>query len=141
MYVDTEFPKVGFGGFLFRQEGSLEEKIDVRDEIMDEEEKGLEDCIRCSQCRAVITSVSRAIHSHGSHEHTFFNPYGIVFQIGCFSRAIGCFTHGRYTGEFCWFAGHTWCFASCAQCFTHLGWHFKGDGNSFFGLILSKLTK
>jgi len=95
--------------------------------------------VLCRQCRAEITSQRHAIDVAGSHDHTFFNPAGIIFEIGCFGRADGCRVVGPPTTEFSWFAGHAWSYALCAGCKCHLGWFFQGSGAGFFGLINKKL--
>jgi hypothetical protein len=76
----------------------------------------------------------------GSHIHVFNNPVGIQFEIGCFSQAGGCYMRGEPVSEWTWFTGYRWCYAHCASCHMHLGWHYSGtDGNGFFGLILEAM--
>ena len=95
----------------------------------------------CANCRQVITSSRLKIDKDGSHQHTFFNPQGIVFTLGCFSGAPGCMIFGETSAEFSWFPGFGWNFALCSFCQEHLGWFFQSDrGESFFGLILTKLV-
>ena len=77
----------------------------------------------------------------GAHEHTFRNPAGYSWTIGCFRDAAGCASEGNFTAEATWFAGYEWCFASCATCGRHLGWWFTGIGPSFAGLIVSRLAR
>lgn len=76
----------------------------------------------------------------GSHEHRCTNPAGLSFHIGCFSRAPGCVTIGSATHEHTWFPGYAWTIAHCAHCQMHLGWHFRGVQDGFYGLILARLT-
>lgn len=96
----------------------------------------------CRQCRQGITDPSSRIQMQGAHRHVFFNPHGIVFEIGCFSQAYGCAMTGSPTMEFTWFEGYAWRIAVCSSCFTHLGWQYlSGSGGSFFGLILSQLEE
>lgn len=77
----------------------------------------------------------------GSHAHTFANPMGSVFRIGCFQAADGCGDAGTLSSEFTWFAGFAWRVAFCRTCLTHLGWHFLSSaGNGFYGLILERLV-
>ena len=97
--------------------------------------------VRCRQCQAEITSQRHAIDVAGKHDHTFFNPAGIIFEIGCWDRADGCRVIGPPTTEFSWFAGHAWSYALCSACKSHLGWYFEGAATSggFFGLIHKKL--
>jgi hypothetical protein len=89
----------------------------------------------------VITAHERAIEVESRHRHTFFNPHGILFEIGCFSTAPGCINNGIPTTEFAWFPGFAWRFSSCARCERHLGWHFLSEDNGFWGLILNRLTE
>jgi hypothetical protein len=76
----------------------------------------------------------------GSHRHVFANPYGFVFEIGCFSDAPGAAGRGPVATAFSWFAGTAWQAAVCAACGRHLGWRYdRGDSHFFFGLILDRL--
>lgn len=74
----------------------------------------------------------------GRHQHLFFNPAGIAFEIRCFAAAPGTICHGAPSAEFTWFAGYRWRIALCAHCHAHLGWRFTGEG-LFYGLIASQL--
>ena len=62
---------------------SVTETRDVTDHETDETKKN----ILCKTCGNPITSDDAGIVMNGSHEHTFMNPRGMVFRIGCFSRA------------------------------------------------------
>ena len=97
----------------------------------------------CRQCLAFIARPEDRIAVDGAHHHTFANPHGIVFEIGCFQQAPGCAAAGAPTDEFTWFAGHRWQVAVCGACLTHLGWRFTGinTGGGFFGLILDQLVE
>ena len=55
----------------------------VEDEA-EEETLEKEEYIRCRQCRNILASPEDRISVQGSHQHTFANPHGIVFEIGCF---------------------------------------------------------
>jgi len=99
-----------------------------------------ERAILCRGCGAAITSREAAVEVDGAHEHTFFNPAGIMYCIGCFARAGGCANAGEWTDEFSWFPGHQWRFSVCAGCGAHLGWQFgSATGAEFWGLILERL--
>jgi hypothetical protein len=109
-------------------------------ETKPEEEGKEEGLILCRSCRHPVTSSSQSLEVNGSHHHTFPNPLGIVFRIGCFAIAAGCVKRGRPTGEFSWFPGFSWCFALCSNCRAHLGWHYSsGSGKNFYGLIMGQL--
>lgn len=100
-----------------------------------------DDFLLCRQCLQIITHRSQRIVVDGSHEHTFANPHGIVFDIGCFRSAIGCGYIGLPTKEFSWFMGHTWQVAICGTCLAHVGWLFTSFNlGSFVGLILDRLA-
>jgi len=111
-----------------------------------------ERAIACAACRATITSGEQRLAMHGSHDHRFVNPAGLLFHIGCFAEAIGCRIVGPDSLEYPWFPGFAWRYASCASCGQHLGWHFRtrssepgqsqtGSALSFFGLILDRLVQ
>ncbi len=98
--------------------------------------------IRCRACGAGIARPADRIALGGRHRHRFANPYGIVFEIGCFGAADGCLAVGNPTEEFTWFSGYAWQVALCAACRTHLGWRFSATGGSrFFGLIVERLVE
>ena len=98
--------------------------------------------ILCRQCRQAITRPAERITVQGSHQHTFANPHGIVFEIGCFKTAQGCGYAGLPSTEFTWFAGYAWRVCYCTLCLTHLGWMFIADsGDSFHGFILDRLIQ
>jgi hypothetical protein len=97
--------------------------------------------VLCSQCRTMITSTTEIMSIQGSHGHTFANPEGILFQIGCFRSAPGCGHIGEATEEWSWFKGFRWRVALCRGCLTHLGWLYaSGSGDQFHGLILNRLV-
>ncbi len=101
-----------------------------------------EEYILCRQCYQAITKPAERIAMQGSHRHTFANPHGIVFEIGCFRSVKGCGYAGAASDEFSWFAGYSWRVCFCTLCLTHLGWMFslKG-GDVFHGLILDRLIE
>jgi hypothetical protein len=98
-----------------------------------------ENFILCRNCGNKITSPELIIAVHGMHKHTFTNPAGIAYQIGCFSDADGCMIYGDPTRDYTWFKGFSWSLGLCSNCFTHLGWFYKSEDKSFFGLILDRL--
>jgi hypothetical protein len=98
--------------------------------------------IVCRQCLQRLTRPSERTSINGSHRHTFANPSGLVFEIGCFMMVRGCSFIGPPSYEFPWFAGHSWQIAICSSCQTHLGWLFQGQaGTQFCGLILDRLKE
>ena len=118
----------------------------LREDVIRKEEAGDEidvqkNRILCKTCRNVITSDADSITVNGFHEHTFVNPMGLMFHIGCFSNAGGCLITGVPTAEYTWFPGFTWTYVVCSSCLTHLGWHYQSGGGGFFGLILDQLVR
>jgi len=98
--------------------------------------------ILCRQCRHMIATPEEGTWVNGSHRHTFANPVGVVYEIGCFNTAPGCRSIGPATDEFTWFSGYLWRVAICGKCLTHLGWHFiSTGGHGFHGLILDRLVE
>ena len=94
----------------------------------------------CAACANSITRHELRIDAAGAHQHTFTNPAGFTYTIGCFSEAPGCVQSGVYTAEWSWFMDHEWRYTHCRECQTHLGWHFRG-ADQFFGLILDLLVE
>lgn len=98
-----------------------------------------EDSLRCAACGHRITERAYRSTMSGAHEHTFVNPAGYLFRIGCFVAAPGCAYVGAPSEEFSWFPGWSWQIAVCGQCRSHVGWIFRLGGEQFHGLIASKL--
>ena len=114
-------------------------KSEARSDTTSSEE---ERWIVCRQCQQRLTRPREKIPINGSHSHTFANPSGVVFEIGCFRMVSGLSYIGPPSYEFPWFAGHSWQIVICSTCQNHLGWWFQGAGfNSFFGLILDRLQE
>ena len=93
----------------------------------------------CRACGHAITSSRARIEVAGAHEHRKTNPAGYTFHLGCFRAAPGARGWGPACAEHSWFAGHTWRFALCGGCESHLGWAFEAAGGGFHGLILDRL--
>jgi len=107
-----------------------------------EAEPDSEDAVLCRQCHQVLTNRSARISIQGAHQHTFANPNGIVFQIGCFRSVRGCGYVGPTTSEWSWFKGYSWRILVCTMCLTHLGWRYTSAGNEgFSGLILDRIIE
>jgi len=102
-------------------------------------EQQADDAILCGICSAVVTHRKQALRINNRHEHAFFNPAGIIFELKCFREAPGVAPHGEPTAEFTWFPGYCWRLVLCRNCDLHLGWLFTND-HSFFGLIGTRLV-
>ncbi len=106
----------------------------------EESTAGHDAAILCRQCHHPITTTTERITVDGAHSHTFANPEGIVFEIGCFRSAWGCGYVGPASNAFTWFSGYRWRIALCAGCRLHIGWRFSNDdGGAFHGLIANRL--
>jgi hypothetical protein len=106
-----------------------------------EEEAGREKVLVCRQCGKHITDEAWRTSIDGGHRHTFANPHGHVYDIGCFESAAGCAGVGPVSDEFTWFKGYSWQVVICMGCMTHLGWFFLSSGqHHFYGLILDRLV-
>lgn len=93
----------------------------------------------CRLCRQRITTTADRMIVNNAHHHTFANPGGFVFDVGCFQSAPGCGHSGAKTDEFTWFPGYKWQIAVCSGCLLHMGWRFTASGNGFHALILDHL--
>ena len=96
--------------------------------------------IQCRQCGEDITAPDFRIAIQGAHRHTFANPIGVVFEVGCFSRVRAVRYVGPETDEFTWFNGFSWRIALCGRCQVHLGWRFTATrADDFHALIVDRL--
>ncbi|MCP4602889.1 MAG: hypothetical protein GY847_20630 [Proteobacteria bacterium] len=95
----------------------------------------------CAICGHPITGKDQCIDINGSHEHTFANPGGHIYHIGCFRNALGCITMRDESTDFTWFSGYTWSVTGCSLCGAHMGWHFRSGSDTFFGLVLDTLVE
>ena len=116
------------------------------DGFVDEEssaaEPGWDEKLLCRECGQMITSPAERTAVQGSCEHTFANPAGILYQIGCFRTVRGCSYVGPATQEWSWFQGYSWRVAVCSRCLTHMGWRYQSfHAPEFHGLILSRLVQ
>lgn len=95
----------------------------------------------CTECLHAITTSGARIEMSGSHAHTFSNPHGFVFHIGCFAVAPGCDAASESSTYFSWFPGYAWQIAVCRGCGSHLGWLFLSADSRFHGLIVDRLAE
>ena len=99
-----------------------------------------EETLICRECRQVIARPTDRINVEGAFRHTFANPHGIVYEIGCFQSVLGCGMVGPPSHEFAWFKGYAWHILLCMGCRIHMGWAFSNAAdNRFYGLILNRL--
>lgn len=97
--------------------------------------------LACAGCLRPVTTTSARIAIGEAHEHTFANPAGVQFHIGCFSGAPGCIPAGEASTYWTWFPGYSWQVELCAGCTEHLGWLFRAKAHVFHGLILDRLVE
>lgn len=98
-----------------------------------------EESLKCAVCEHRISERAYRIEMMGAHEHTFVNPHGFAYHVGCFAAAPGCAHLGATEEAFSWFPGWSWQVAACAKCRTHVGWIYRLAGQQFHGLILDRL--
>lgn len=127
-------------GPAFLQQGVERDEQGER-ETSCETERRPEKAVRCRECDAEITTESQRIEIDGSHQHAFFNPHGLLFEIGCFAEAPGTLSAGEPTADFSWFPGFAWNHALCAACGQHLGWRYLSSASGFYGLVLNRLQE
>lgn len=139
MRIQVMLPENGVAGLICLHERG-QDGWEENPAVVDDEETGDSSGLFCRACRCRITSDDQRIAINGSHTHTFFNPDGLVFELGCFGQAQGCLIGSQASTLFTWFAGFAWRPVSCARCGAHLGWRFERGDTVFFSLILSALT-
>lgn len=120
---------------------SVTETQNIRVRIKIEKRFGLKEgeAILCKNCRNIVTLPSHNITVNEEYIHKFTNPEGINYEISCFSSATGCIIHGIPIMDHTWFDGFSWCVSLCSNCFVHLGWYYKREKESFYGLIIDRL--
>lgn len=106
-----------------------------------EREHGRGRVLGCAICRSPITTTAAAIEVSGSHAHTFTNPDGESFRIGCFSEAHGIAPFGPRSDYWTWFPGYSWQAELCGHCREQLGWFYRSSDGRFHGLILDSLIE
>lgn len=124
--------------FFFDPQAEEDKKQTVKQRAITQPKK--EKRLFCAACRHLVTHQDERIPVQGGHEHSFTNPRGITYHIGCYREAAGCSAVGESTAEFTWFSGYAWRVALCTNCRTHLGWRFQSGTDYFHGLILNRLT-
>ena len=104
-------------------------------------DEGEEHYLYCQQCAAAITRENARQEINGQHRHRFINPAAVVYEVCCFASAPGVDISGEATREHSWFPAHSWQYAHCIDCASHLGWYFERDGQqAFFALIDARIT-
>ena len=119
---------------------SLDPSQYIADKIKPEDTLDHGKALHCAYCHTIVTYHGSGIEQMGQHVHSFTNPGGYEFTIGCFSKAY-CQLEGEPSQEWTWFPAYYWQYALCHQCQEHLGWYYQSGemGDDFFGLILDRL--
>ena len=117
------------------------EDVDLEELVGEESETDQreEEVILCGECGHEVTRRRHKTSVDGGFDHSFPNPAGIVYRIGCFEEAEGVGEAGEPSEEFTWFEGYTWQVVVCRSCMTHLGWLYWSGEHRFYGLILPRL--
>jgi hypothetical protein len=97
--------------------------------------------LACSRCHEAITTEADWLEVSGAREHTFMNPHGFCFRIGCFGAARSLVASGDWSDEWSWFPPCAWQVQQCARCGEHLGWLFRSPERRFYGLVLDRLVR
>jgi hypothetical protein len=129
------------GPWIALREPSGPVRADVRPRPAGSEETRHAPELACVSCLGRVTTRSAKIQVGGAHEHTFTNPHGFLFHIGCFAEAPGCLAAGGPMTDFSWFVGYSWEIEHCRGCGEHLGWLFRSSADLFHGLILDRLVE
>lgn len=98
-----------------------------------------ERAVVCVACNHALTKASSRIEVDGAHEHAFANPAGLTFRVACFRDAPGCAGYGDESRVWTWFKGFAWRVALCGGCSEHVGWSYRNEASSFFGLITTRI--
>lgn len=78
---------------------------------------------------------------NGAHSHSFINPAGMIFRVGCFGAAPGALPVGEESDHFTWFVGFAWRAAVCRACGEHLGWSYRARDSAFVALIEDRIVE
>ena len=141
--VPADRPGTTEQGYLFLEKGEWKGvEAEEKEVSEDDEDLARSDAkLLCAVCANPVTGNDQRIEVAGAHRHTFANPHGFVFNIGCFRLAPGSVADSRSFTEFSWFEGFEWSLAVCSMCASHLGWRFSAEGDRFYGLILHRLVE
>ena len=95
----------------------------------------------CRACGPFVAERRDRIDVDGAHAHSFINPAGAIYRVGCFAAAPGARPWGEPSPHWTWFAGFEWRVATCRGCGDLLGWAFSSEASSFVALILDRLAE
>ena len=121
----------------FKPDASIQNELEEKDHQATDAKRAL----LCGRCGLLVTTRDQRIVMHGMHEHTFANPHGVIYRIGCFRNAPGCLAQSEEYKEFSWFDGFVWSHVMCTMCGIHLGWKYRKTETRFHGLVLDRLVE
>ena len=132
-------PRRPLGSYHFLEKGGWKPLKKELTEVIPFDLRKKSRYLLCASCGNRITKISERTEIHGAHHHTFANPHGIIYHIGCFLTAFGCIAQDEESTQFSWFPGYSWQIELCRTCGAHLGWRFRSENKCFHGLILERL--
>jgi hypothetical protein len=97
--------------------------------------------VYCRACAGFVALSQARLSVNGAQEHSFVNPEGLMFRIGCFAEAPGLSPLGEPSSHWTWFTGFSWQAGVCAGCGTHLGWSYRNASLRFVALILDRVVE
>ena len=95
----------------------------------------------CKACGSFVAERRARVNMDGAHVHTFINPAGAIYRVGCFSDAPGLRAIGEASGLWTWFPGFEWQVGICRACYEHLGWSYRNSRARFVALIMDKVAE
>ena len=95
----------------------------------------------CNACGGLVADGRAKTVVGGAFAHSFINPAGMIFRVGCFAEAPGARATGEASEHWSWFAGFKWQAGLCVACGRHLGWFFTGGERGFVALILDAVSE
>ncbi|KAK0168100.1 hypothetical protein PV327_001934 [Microctonus hyperodae] len=101
----------------------------------------------CKTCRSQIAKQTDVFPMNQEGiQSAYVNPHGAIHETVTLSHAQ-CLNlvPGPPSTDYSWFPGYAWTIASCATCYTHMGWIFTATRSdlkpkSFWGLLRTALT-
>jgi hypothetical protein len=94
----------------------------------------------CASCGYLVTTVAEMVDTRGRHHHDF-PYYGGIVRLGCYRNAPGCVGVERISDGYSWFRGYSWQIQLCRNCYTQLGWKYRSQDDSFYGLVFKLLRE
>jgi hypothetical protein len=100
-----------------------------------------ESWLACRSCGSFVAESRARVEMAGAHVHTFINPAGTIYRVGCFAEAPGLREIGEASAHWTWFPGFEWQVGICRTCYEHLGWSYRSSSARFVALIMDKIVE